>query len=118
MMGQVPLEKQLNFWDGPRRLIAAFKDKRLSLLFLVWALSMGGYTLYIEFFTAFLKKALAFSAIDLSNLSIMVAVFYIIFQVCIVYPLAKKNIGEKNCEASLICIGHFNFHHGLLRNQT
>jgi DHA1 family tetracycline resistance protein-like MFS transporter len=88
-----------------KQIIQTLKTPRLDILFLVWGLSMAGYTLYVDFFTAFLSKTLHFTPLNLSNLSLFVLLFYIIYQIAFIYPLSKKIAPEKLIKSSLLMLG-------------
>lgn len=105
MMGQLPESLRVDFLDGPKQLLKVFHLPRLWLLFAVWGISMGGYTLYIEFFTGFLKESLHFTPHNLMVLSLYVMAFYALYQVFIVYPLTKRVAPEKMVKPTLILLG-------------
>jgi len=118
VMGQVRNDQRARWFIGMKQLLLAFKTPRLRTLFIVWGLSMGGYTLYVEFFSGFLKQQLFFSPIQISNLSIAVAGCYIIYQACIVYPLSKRVAPHRLIKPSLMLLGLLIFCMGFARHES
>jgi MFS transporter, DHA1 family, tetracycline resistance protein len=117
-VGQVKKGLHVPIFLGIKQVLQAFKSSRLRPLFLVWGLSMAGYTLYIEFFSGFLKQQLFFSPIQISNLSVVVAICYIIYQACLVYPLARRVEPSKLIKPSLVILGILIFCMGFARHES
>lgn len=117
-VGQRGNKQQVCILAGLKQLFQMFKLPRLRLLLLIWGLSMGGYTLYVEFFSGFLKQQLLFSPIQLSNLSMAVAVCYIIYQVCFVRPLARHVAPHRVIKPSLFVLGLLIFCMGFARHES
>jgi DHA1 family tetracycline resistance protein-like MFS transporter len=84
------VDLKLNIFDSIRRVIVAFRDKKLSPLFFTNFLYVSGFTFFTGFFGAFLIKKFGFGQSEIGNYFAYIGIWIVITQAFITRYVSKR----------------------------
>lgn len=102
-------QKKYHWYQGLHFLLKACRTKGIRSLLFCWAVFMLGWSLYLKFFTNFLRDGLHLNQQGIGHTYVYMGLLYLACQLFIVMPLAKKIKARIWLMPSMLGVGIFIF---------